>query len=56
MAVLLDELEFPGFEVPDPRTGHIIVEVKTPGALQLINFSCSRRVVALPTGHLNATR
>ena len=56
MAVLLDELDFPGFEVPDPRTGHIVVEVKTPGALELISYSCSPRVVALPTSHLNATR
>ena len=56
VAVLLDELDFPGFDAPDPRTGHIIVEVKTPGALQLINFSCSKRVIALPTGVLNATR
>lgn len=28
VAVLLDELDFPGFGKPDPRTGHIIVELK----------------------------
>ena len=27
-AVLLDELDFPGFGQPDSRTGHIIVELK----------------------------
>lgn len=54
--MLLDELDFPGYDTPDPRTGHIIVEVKTPGGLQLVDFSCSRRVIALPTGQLNAIR
>lgn len=56
MAVLLDELDFPGFGVPDPRTGHIVVEVKTPDALELIDYSCSPRVVPLPTGRMNAIR
>lgn len=56
IAVLLDELDFPGFGKPDPRTGHIVVEVKTPGAADLVKFSCSNRVIALPTGVLNATR
>ena len=56
VAVLLDELDFPGFEVADPRTGHIVVEVKTPDALELIKYSCSDRVMALPTGLMNAHR
>ena len=56
VAVLLDELDFPGFDKPDPRTGHIIVEVKTPDAKELIEYSCSKRVIALPTGVLNARR
>ena len=55
-AVLLDELDFPGYGVPDLRTGHIVVEVKTPGATELIEYSCSPRVVALPTGQINAIR
>ena len=56
VAILLDELDFPGFDKPDPRTGHIIVEVKTDDAKQMIEYSCSKRVIALPTGLLNARR
>ena len=56
MAVLLDELDFPGFGVEDPRTGHIVVEVKTPDASELVSYSCSSRVLALPTGLMNAHR
>ena len=56
VAVLLDELDFPGFGVEDPRTGHIVVEVKTPDASELINYSCSSRVLALPTALMNAHR
>ncbi len=54
--MLLDELDFPGFGAADPRTGHIVVEVKTPDASELINYSCSSRVLALPTGLMNAHR
>lgn len=56
VAVLLDELDFPGFDKPDTRTGHIVVEVKTLDALQLIGYSCSKRVIALPTSLYNAKR
>ena len=42
--------------MPDPRTGHIVVEVKTPGTSALISYTCSQRVIALPTGQLNAKR
>ena len=56
VAVLLDELDFPGFGIEDPRTGHIVVEVKTPDASELIKYSCSSRVLALPTGLMNAHR
>lgn len=56
VAVLLDELDFPGFDTADPRTGHIVVEVKTPDALELVQYSCSPRVMALPTGVMNANR
>eukprot|EP00891_Asterochloris_glomerata_P004631 jgi/Astpho2/4631/Aster-x0209 len=55
-AVLLDELDFPGFGVADPRTGHIVVEVRTPNAVSLLKYSCSARVLALPSGQLNARR
>ncbi|DBA72591.1 TPA: hypothetical protein ACH3X2_010343 [Trebouxia sp. C0005] len=55
-AVLLDELDFPGFGVPDPRTGHIVVEMRTPHSAALLKYSCSGRVLALPTVQLNARR
>lgn len=55
-AVLLDELDFPGFGVPDPRTGHIVVEMRTPHSAALLKYSCSKRVLALPTVQLNARR
>ena len=55
-AVLLDELDFPGFGVPDPRTGHVVVEMRTPHSAALLKYSCSGRVLALPTVQLNARR
>lgn len=88
-AVLLDEMDFPGFGVPgvracccpgllqgrsysggtvgccmlkklgrcaDPRQGHIVVEVKTGNTLPLLEFSCSKRIMALPSGQMNARR
>ena len=55
-AVLLDELDFPGFGVHDPRTGHIVVEMRTPHCAALLKYSCSSRVLALPTVQLNARR
>lgn len=56
VAVLLDELDFPGVGVPDPRTGSIVVELKTVNALPLLRYSCSSRVISLPTAQLNARR
>ncbi|KAK9818136.1 hypothetical protein WJX72_007697 [[Myrmecia] bisecta] len=55
-AVLLDELDFPGFGVPDKRTGSIIVEMKTANAVKLVTYACSSRILALPTAQLNARR
>ena len=45
-----------GFGVPDPRTGHIVVEMRTPHSAALLKYSCSKRVLALPTVQLNARR
>lgn len=56
VAVLLDELDFPGVGQPDPRTGSIVVELKTANALPLLRYSCSSRVISLPTAQLNARR
>lgn len=110
MAVLLDELDFPGLGQPDPRVGHIVVstapvldtswyvqaplidvalgvqcallakqqcillarvprtchtanvalalqvELKTANAVPLLRYSCSPRIIGLPTAQLNARR
>ena len=55
-AVLLDELDFPGFGVADPRKAPILVEVKTHNAVRILKYSCSKRVHALPTAQANARR
>jgi hypothetical protein len=36
--------------------GHIVVETRTANAVPLLRFSCSKRVIALPAGHMNARR
>lgn len=36
--------------------GHIVVETRTANAVPLLRFSCSKRVIAMPTGHMNARR
>jgi hypothetical protein len=43
-------------EGPSRAGRHIVVELKTPNALPLLKYACSRRVIALPTGQLNAQR
>lgn len=45
-----------GFDVPDPRKGHILVELKTANAMKLIHYCTSARVIAMPTAQLNARR
>ena len=55
-AILLDELDVPGKGVADPRMGRILVELKTPNAVRLLNYCCSKRVQALPTSLANARR
>ncbi|KAK9808551.1 hypothetical protein WJX73_007473 [Symbiochloris irregularis] len=54
-AILLDELDFPGFGEPDPR-GQIVVEIKSPNTLAMLHYACSSRITALQTGVLNARR
>jgi len=34
----------------------VVAEIQTKNALPLLHYSCSPRVVALPTGQLNARR
>ncbi|KAK9843129.1 hypothetical protein WJX74_007389 [Apatococcus lobatus] len=55
-AVLLDELDFPGYDVPDYRTGSIVVAVQGASAVGLLDYCCSSRVLVLPTAQLNARR
>ena len=45
-----------GFDLPDERKGHILVELKTANAVKLVQYSTSNRVIALPTTQLNARR
>ncbi|KAK9800761.1 hypothetical protein WJX73_008207 [Symbiochloris irregularis] len=56
VAVLIDELDFPGFGVPDTRTGHIIVELKQDGTDEMLGYVCSKRVVPLMSNRMNAVR
>ncbi|CAL8470852.1 g10394 [Coccomyxa elongata] len=55
-AVLLDELDFPGAGKPDPRRGYIVVGLQTQEATGLLKYSCSERVIPVPTNNLNARR
>jgi len=55
-AVLLDELDYPGAGLPDPRTAHVVVELKTANAIPLLRYCCGPRIMALPTAQLNARR
>ncbi|EIE20310.1 hypothetical protein COCSUDRAFT_67575 [Coccomyxa subellipsoidea C-169] len=55
-AVLLDELDFPGLGKPDPRRGYVVVGLQTQEAVGLLKYSCSARVIPVPTNNLNARR
>lgn len=35
---------------------HVVVEIKTANALPLVKYACTGRVIALPTGPINAAR
>ena len=54
--MLLDELDYPGAGLPDPRTAHVVVELKTANAIPLLRYCCGPRIMALPTAQLNARR
>ncbi|KAF6262463.1 hypothetical protein COO60DRAFT_628176 [Scenedesmus sp. NREL 46B-D3] len=55
-AILLDELDgYRGLR-KGRAMGHIVVETRTANAVPLLRFSCSKRVIALPAGHMNARR
>lgn len=55
-AILLDELDdYRGLR-KGRALGHIVVETRTANAVPLLRYSCSKRVIALPTGQLNARR
>lgn len=41
---------------PPPNPPSVVAEIQTKNALPLLSYSCSPRVVALPTGQLNARR
>jgi len=55
-AILLDELDdYRGLK-KGRALGHIVVETRTTNAVPLLGYSCSKRVIALPTLQLNARR
>lgn len=55
-AILLEELDnYRGLR-KGMALGHIVVETQTSNAVPLLYYSCSRRVMALPTARLNARR
>eukprot|EP00775_Hariotina_reticulata_P003585 gene3585-3850_t len=56
VAILLDELDdYRGLK-KGRALGHIVVETRTSNAVPLLRYSCSKRVIALPTLQLNARR
>ncbi|KIY93711.1 hypothetical protein MNEG_14251 [Monoraphidium neglectum] len=57
-AILLDELDdYRGLRTGSAAaTGHVVAELRTRSALQILRYSCSPRVVGVPTGQLNARR
>ena len=40
----------------DMRQGHIIVGLQTQEATSIIKYSCSKRVIPIPTSYLTARR
>lgn len=55
-AILLDELDdYRGLR-RGRALGHIVVETRTSNAVPLLRYSCSKRVIAMPTQQLNARR
>lgn len=55
-AILLDELDdYKGLR-KGRALGHIVVETRTANAVPLLRFSCSKRVIAMPTVQFNAAR
>ena len=50
------EVVVQGYNVPDYRTGSIVVAVQSSSAVGLLDYCCSSRVLVLPTAQLNARR
>lgn len=40
----------------DARKGHIIVGLQTQEATAIVQYSCSKRVIPIPTSYLTARR
>ena len=45
-----------GFGQPDPRTGTVLVELRTANGVALVEYSCSSRVVPLNSSSFCSTR
>lgn len=57
VAILLDEMRTKsGRSAEAARQGVVVVELLDPASIHILEYSCSRRVVALPSGLINARR
>ena len=45
-----------GFGQPDPRTGTVLVELRTANGVALVEYACSARVVPLNSSSFCSTR
>ncbi len=45
-----------GFGQPDARTGHVVVQLRTSSAVDLLRYACSPRIIPISTGQINSSR
>lgn len=45
-----------GFGQPDPRQGHVVVQLRTSSAVDLLRYACSPRIIPMSTNQINSSR
>jgi hypothetical protein len=45
-----------GFGQPDARTGHVVVQLRTSSAVDLLRYACSPRIIPISTSQINSNR
>ena len=45
-----------GFGQPDPRKGHVVVQLRTSSAVDLLRYACSPRIIPMSTNQINSSR